>query len=75
MLGYKEGSTEIQRYTSVGLNTFAYNYNIALAHTSQVHVTVVATNAVGLSSIATAESLLVDLTPPQIEFVYDGMGK
>ncbi|CAG2242538.1 unnamed protein product [Mytilus edulis] len=70
----QEGSTEIQRYTSVGLNTFAYNYNIALAHTSQVHVTVVATNAVGLSSIATAESLLVDLTPPQIEFVYDGMG-
>ncbi|XP_052082956.1 uncharacterized protein LOC127720416 [Mytilus californianus] len=73
-IGYKEGSTEIQKYTSVGLNTFAYNYNISLVHTSQVHVTVVATNAVGLSSIATAESLYVDLTPPQIEFVYDGMG-
>ncbi|XP_052082402.1 uncharacterized protein LOC127720030 [Mytilus californianus] len=73
-IGYKEGSTEIQRYTSVGLNTFAYNYNITLAHTSQVHITVVAINGAGLSSVATAEALFIDLTPPDIEFVYDGIG-
>ncbi|XP_076085163.1 uncharacterized protein LOC143055975 isoform X1 [Mytilus galloprovincialis] len=73
-IGYKEGSTEIQRYTSVGLNTFAYNYNIILAHTSTVHITVVSINGAGLSAVATAEALYIDLTPPDIEFVYDGIG-
>ncbi|XP_063408922.1 uncharacterized protein LOC134692402 [Mytilus trossulus] len=73
-IGYKEGSTEIQRYTSVGLNTFANNNNITLAHTSQVHITVVSINGAGLSSVATAETLFIDLTPPDIEFVYDGIG-
>ncbi|XP_076086914.1 uncharacterized protein LOC143057491 [Mytilus galloprovincialis] len=73
-IGYKEGSTEIQRYTSVGLNTFAYNYNITLTHTSQVHITVIAINGAGLSSVATAEALFIDLTAPDIEFIYDGIG-
>ncbi|XP_063408929.1 uncharacterized protein LOC134692410 [Mytilus trossulus] len=73
-IGYKEGSTEIQRYTSVGLNTFASNYNITLAHTSTVHITVVSINGARLSAVATADALYIDLTPPDIEFVYDGIG-
>jgi hypothetical protein len=40
--GYTEGSTEIQGFTSVGLSNFAYNYNVSLAHTSIIHITVIA---------------------------------
>ena len=72
--GYTEGSTEIQGFTSVGLSNFAYNYNVSLAHTSIIHITVIATNAAGLMREAHAEDLLVDLTPPEILFVNDGIG-
>lgn len=74
VIGYSEGSTEIQAYTSVGLNNFAYNYNVTLAHTSLIHITVIATNAAGLTRKAHAEDFLVDLTPPIIMFVNDGIG-
>ena len=30
--GYTEGSTEIQGYTSVGVNMFGFNYNVTLIH-------------------------------------------
>ncbi|VDI63401.1 Hypothetical predicted protein [Mytilus galloprovincialis] len=71
---YTEGSTEVQGFTSVGLNNFAYNYNVSLAHTSVIHITVIATNAAGLRREAHAEDLLVDLTAPDIRFVNDGIG-
>ncbi|OPL33013.1 hypothetical protein AM593_08483, partial [Mytilus galloprovincialis] len=72
-IGYSEGSTEIQAYTSVGVNNFAYNYNVTLAHTSLIHITVIATNAAGLTRKAHAEDFIVDLTPPIIMFVNDGL--
>lgn len=72
--GYTEGSTEVQGFTSVGLNNFAYNYNVSLAHTSVIHITVIATNAAGLRHEVHAEDLLVDLTPPYIDFINDGIG-
>ena len=72
--GYTEGSTEVQRFTSVGVNNFAYNYNVTLAHTSVIYVTIIATNAAGLMTKVHARSLLVDLTPPNIIFVNDGIG-
>jgi hypothetical protein len=46
-----------------------YNYNVSLAHTSIIHITVIATNAAGLMREAHAEDLLVDLTPPEILLV------
>ncbi|XP_076113981.1 uncharacterized protein LOC143082265 [Mytilus galloprovincialis] len=73
-IGYTEGSTEVQGFTSVGLNNFAYNYNVSLAHTSVIHITVIATNAAELRREAHAEDLLVDLTAPYIRFVNDGIG-
>ena len=72
--GYTEGSTEIQGFTSVGLSNFAYNYNVSLAHTSIIHITVIATNAAGLMREVHAEDLLVDLTPPEFLCVNDGIG-
>ena len=72
--GYTEGSTEVQRFTSIGVNNFAYNYNVTLAHTSVIYVTIIATNAAGLMTKVHARSLLVDLTPPNIIFVNDGIG-
>ena len=47
---------------------------MTLAHTSIIHITVVATNAAGLRREAHAEDLLVDLTPPDIVFINDGIG-
>ncbi|CAC5407072.1 unnamed protein product [Mytilus coruscus] len=73
-IGYTEGSREIQGFTSVGLNNFAYNYNVSLAHTSVIHITVIATNAAGLRHEVHAGDLLVDLTPPIIDFINDGIG-
>ena len=72
--GYTEGSTEVQRFTSIGVNNFAYNYNVTLAHTSVIYVTIIATNAAGLMTKVHARSLLVDLTLPNIIFVNDGIG-
>lgn len=72
--GYTEGSTEVQGFQSVGLSNFAYNYNVTLAHTSVIHITVVAINAAGLRGKAHAEDLLVDLTPPNIAYINDGIG-
>ena len=34
-----------------------------------------ATNAAGLKGISYSDPILVDLTPPDIKFVYDGEGK
>ncbi|VDI08651.1 Hypothetical predicted protein [Mytilus galloprovincialis] len=60
-IGYSEGSTEVKGFTSVGLNNFAYNYNISLAHTSVIHITVIATNAAGLRREAHAKDIMVSL--------------
>jgi hypothetical protein len=38
-------------------------------------ITVIATNAAGLKDISYSDPILVDLTPPIINFVYDGRGR
>jgi hypothetical protein len=38
-------------------------------------VMAIATNAAGLRGISYSDPILVDLTPPNIKFVYDGRGK
>lgn len=53
----------------------ASNTSISLAHNSYVHVTVEATNAAGLHSMAYSAPLLIDITPPVLAFVHDGLGK
>ncbi|XP_052095904.1 uncharacterized protein LOC127731085 [Mytilus californianus] len=73
-VGYTEGSTEIQDFTSVGVNTFGFNYNVTLVHSTTIYVTVVAINAAGLSSQLHSIDFLVDLTPPEIGYVNDGTG-
>ena len=58
----------------MGVNTFGFNYNVTLIHSSKIYVTVVAINAAGLSSRQYSSTYLVDLTPPTIVYVYDGTG-
>ncbi|XP_052095905.1 uncharacterized protein LOC127731087 [Mytilus californianus] len=73
-VGYTEGSTEIQGFTSVGVNTFGFNYNVTLVHSTTIYVTVIAVNAAGLSTKLHSIDFLVDLTPPEIAYVNDGTG-
>ncbi|CAC5375030.1 unnamed protein product [Mytilus coruscus] len=73
--GNARGNAEIQHFQSVGVNDFGYNYNITLAHSSQVHVTVVAINAAGLQAKAYSAGVDIDNTPPVINQVHDGVGE
>ena len=60
------GGIQIQKYRSVGISTATEIAGLSLQHNTTVYVTVVATNAAGLSAIAHAEPVLIDLTPPVI---------
>lgn len=71
-IGYTEGGTQIQQFTSTGVQNFGYNYNVTLIHNTLVHVTVIASNAAELVGISYSKPVLVDLTPPDIVYVYDG---
>ena len=53
---------------------FGFNNNVTLAHNSLIYITAIATNAAGLSAVAYSDPVLVDLTPPNIKYVYDGRG-
>ena len=56
----------------MGTKTYAVNANVNLVHGSKVTVTVMATNAAGLTSLAYSNETTIDLTPPRIDFVNDG---
>ena len=73
--GYAEGGTQLQSFTSEGLMNFGYNNNITMVHNNFIYITVIATNAAGLKDISYSDPILVDLTPPIINFVYDGRGR
>ena len=73
-VGYVAGGTQIQPFRSAGLMNFGYNNNVTLVHNTYIYVTTVATNAAGLRGVAYSDPILVDLTPPNIQFVYDGQG-
>ena len=72
MLGYTRGGTQIQRFTSAGINNFGYNSNVTLIHNTFVHVTVTATNTAELVGISYSDPIHVDLTPPDFVQVNDG---
>ncbi|XP_076085327.1 uncharacterized protein LOC143056126 [Mytilus galloprovincialis] len=73
-IGYSEGGTQIQPFRSVGLMNFAVNNNVTLVHNTYIYVTTIATNAAGLRGVSFSDPILVDLTPPEFEFVNDGAG-
>lgn len=53
---------------------FGMNNKVTLVHNTYIYVTAVATNAAGLQGISYSDPILVDLTPPNIKFVFDGRG-
>ena len=70
--GYTRGGTQIQRFISAGINNFGYNSNVTLIHNTYVHVTVIATNTAELVGTSYSDPIHVDLTSPDILYVYDG---
>ncbi|CAG2247187.1 unnamed protein product [Mytilus edulis] len=50
------------------------NNNVTLVHNTYIYVTTIATNAAGLRGVSFSDPILVDLTPPEFEFVNDGAG-
>ncbi|XP_076113973.1 uncharacterized protein LOC143082259 [Mytilus galloprovincialis] len=73
-IGYAEGGTQIQPFRSAGLMNFAFNNNVTLVHNTYIYVTAIATNAAGLRGVSYSDPILVDLTPPDIKYIYDGRG-
>jgi hypothetical protein len=51
------------------------NNKVSLVHNTFVYITVIATNAAGIRTISYSNPILVDLTPPQFNFVNDGIGQ
>ena len=61
------GGIQLQDFTSRGRYTSAHVTGLKLQHGVAIHVTVVATNAAGLSTVVYTDPIIVDLTPPVIE--------
>ncbi|CAG2234222.1 unnamed protein product [Mytilus edulis] len=72
--GYASGGTQIQPFRSVGLMNFGFNNNVTLVHNTYIYITAIATNGADLRGISYSDPILVDLTPPDIKFVNDGLG-
>ncbi|XP_063399976.1 uncharacterized protein LOC134684607 [Mytilus trossulus] len=73
-IGYTEGGTQIQTFKCEGRRKFGLNNKVKLVDKTFVYITVIATNAAGLQTIAYSDPVLVDLTPPIFDYVYDGTG-
>ena len=70
--GTVEGGTQLQPFVSVGKRTFAFTSSLHLVHGTIVYVTVIAVNAASLRTVSYSDPILIDLTPPSFEWVYDG---
>ncbi|CAG2212774.1 NUDT9 [Mytilus edulis] len=73
-IGYTQGGTQIQTFKCEGRRKFGLNNKVNLVDKTFVYITVIATNAAGLQTIAYSDPVLVDLTPPIFDYVYDGTG-
>ncbi|XP_046570862.1 uncharacterized protein LOC124279115 [Haliotis rubra] len=73
-VGLVEGGTQLQGFTNVGSNPQGTLSAKKLTHNSRLYVSVLATNAAGLTSLTRADPLTVDMTPPTIQEVNDGSG-
>ncbi|KAK3581574.1 hypothetical protein CHS0354_031921 [Potamilus streckersoni] len=71
-VGYSPYGTHLQDYRSVGIETHSSSKELHLVHSTYIYVSILATNAVGLTSKATSDPILIDLTPPVFSFVHDG---
>ena len=69
------GGTQLQDYVSVGTKPYGTNTELSLLHGSTVVVTVMATNAVGLTSLFYSNATTIDLSPPIMYYVNDGFGQ
>lgn len=54
---------------------FGINSNVTLVHNTNIYITTVAMNAAGLRGVSFSDPVYVDLTPPEINYVYDGRGR
>ena len=54
---------------------FGFNNNVTLVHNTYIYITAIATNGADLRGISYSDPILVDLTPVDIKFVNDGLGK
>ena len=70
--GTIKGGTQVQSFISIGTRSHAYNSELHLQHGSVVFVTVAATNAAELTGLAYSAPIVIDTTPPVIQYVYDG---
>ncbi|XP_071082513.1 uncharacterized protein [Haliotis cracherodii] len=73
-VGLVEGGTQVQGFINVGRNPQGTISAQKLSHNSRLYVSVLATNAAGLTSMTRAGPVTVDMTPPTIQQVNDGSG-
>ncbi|XP_048243311.1 uncharacterized protein LOC124141844 isoform X1 [Haliotis rufescens] len=72
-IGTVPGGTHVQGYTDVGRETQGTLSNLQLSHGATVYITVMATNAAGLSTVTFSDAITVDMTAPQFDFISDGL--
>ena len=70
-----QGGIQLQEFKSVGVQPFGTNSDIYLPHNTTVYISVVAINGAGLRTISYSDPLLIDLTPPEFDYVNDGFIK
>ena len=63
---YVAGGVQLHNFRSLGRQTHARADALLLQHGTEVHVTVVAENAAGLTTAIYSDPRTVDLTPPQL---------
>ncbi|KAL3841827.1 hypothetical protein ACJMK2_019926 [Sinanodonta woodiana] len=71
-VGYSPYGTHLQDYRSVGLETHSSSKELHLVHNTYIYVSILATNAVELTTKVTSDPIMIDLTPPVFSFVHDG---
>ena len=70
-----QGGTQLQEFKSVGVQLFGTSTDMYLSHNTTVYISVVAINGAGLRTISYSDPLLIDLTPPEFDYVNDGFSE
>lgn len=72
--GTAPGECDVVPLTDVGLSTQFLVTGLELEHAAAYFATVVADNAAHLSSAVSSNGVVVDITPPSLSYVSDGLG-
>ncbi|XP_067663255.1 uncharacterized protein [Haliotis asinina] len=72
-IGTTPGGTYVQSYTDLGRDTQGTLSNVQLLHGASIYITVMATNAAGLSAVTHSDAITVDMTAPQFDLIGDGL--